>query len=130
MSLYQMRNSNVQTVVANLVPQQTSFSNAPITGVLSLSGGDVTGLSVSNVSGPVKILQSVGRQGTFTAAGIAEVDVVCAGLTANSIVLLSVNTFNTTVGAYVFSRTVGVGFSIKSVATDASIYSYIVLDTA
>lgn len=135
MSLYQMRNSNVQTRVANLVPQQTSFNNAPVTGVLSLSGGDATGLSVSNVAGPVKIIQQSGanskRQGSIQGTNGGVFPILNVQLTLNSMILLSPATIVGANGGTAAITTIGANtFTVTCGAADRSLYNWMVIDTA
>jgi len=136
MSLYQMMNSNVQTRVANLVPQQTSFNNSPVTGVLSLSGGDATGLSVSNVAGPVKIIQQTAglnlrRQGSIQGANGGVIPILNVQLTLNSMILLSPATIVGANGGTAAITTIGANtFTVTCGAADRSLYNWMVIDTA
>lgn len=91
-------------------------------------------LSPNTAAQASKNVPSVGfyiaAQGEFTANGTTEVAVAYAALTADSIVLFSSKTkagTSDTCSAYVFSRTNGTGFSIKSIANDLSVYDYVVL---
>ena len=91
-------------------------------------------LSPNTAAQASKNVPSVGfyiaAQGEFTANGTTEVAVAYAALNANTIVLFSVKTkagAATTSPAYMFSRTNGTGFSIKSLADDLSVYDYVVL---
>lgn len=69
-------------------------------------------------------------QGTFTANGATQVDVVDTRITANSIILTTIKTAAGTPSPNapnVISKTAGVGFSIKATASDTSLYSYVIL---
>lgn len=120
----------------------TSFNNQTVSGVNTLSGGDVSGLQIKSTTGPIRLQQTNAgshRVGTITATADAAVAVACTGLNANSVIILTLKTARggaAAVGnAYVCSvtpnapNTAGT-FSIISVAGDTSDYNYIVLDTS
>lgn len=65
---------------------------------------------------------------TFTANGTSEVTVTDPSVTAKSVIVIGLNTVGGTPNnVYLFSQTPGVGFSIKSAASNTSIYNYVVL---
>lgn len=68
-------------------------------------------------------------QGTFTANGASSVTCAAAALTANSNILVTLNTVGGTVGAIPAVKTVtpGTGFTIAGTASDTSIYNYLII---
>jgi len=110
-----------------------SFSDQAVSGVFSLSGGDAAGLLVNATAGPLRMFSTAGgRAGTCTANSNTPVAVACAGVTANSVVLLTVKTATGAQAglANVVSVTPTTGFSIVSGAADTSVYNYVVIDNA
>ena len=83
--------------------------------------------------GPLKLV-SANRSGTFTATSAVPVDVPCTGLTANSVVLLTVKTVaGANAGScYVSAVVPGASFSARCPATlvDTSVYNYVLIDIA
>lgn len=69
-------------------------------------------------------------QGTFIANGASAVTVADTSITANSQVLISLNTVGGTVGAIpaVKTKTAATGFTVAGTASDTSTYSYTVLN--
>ena len=68
-------------------------------------------------------------QGTFVCNGATAVTVANAALTANSNVLVTLNTVGGTVGAIPAVKTVtpGTGFTIAGTASDTSTYNYLII---
>lgn len=76
---------------------------------------------------PTNQIHSVGRQlgGTFTANGTTEVAIANPAVKANSRISITLKTAaGTPNNVYLFSITPGTGFSIKSAASNTSVYNY------
>lgn len=68
--------------------------------------------------------------GTFTANGTTDVTVVEPNVTANSVVIITVKTpagSPASYQPYIDTITPGTGFTVKSVASDTSVYNYLVI---
>lgn len=68
-------------------------------------------------------------KGTATLNGLSTVNVPCPQVTAQSIILTSIQTPNGSVGLFwVSSRTPGTGFSLVSVALNSSVVGWAVME--
>ena len=69
------------------------------------------------------------QSGTFVANGATAVTVAATGVTATSMILLSLNTVGGTVGAIpaVQTITAGTGFTVAGTASDTSTYNYLII---
>ena len=72
-----------------------------------------------------------GRTGTFTANGVTPVVVANPLVTANSGIVITLKTVGGTVGnsqPAIKTITPGTGFTVTALASDTSVYTYIILD--
>lgn len=91
--------------------------------------------NVSPPNGFVEIAGGPQRQqfrmtsGTFTANGATAVTVAAPNVTANSQILISLNTVGGTVGAIPAVKTItpGTGFTVAGTAGDASVYNFLII---
>ena len=83
-------------------------------------------------AGPVLKQGSNGRTGTFVCNGVTPVTVNNTSLTANDLILISLDTVGGTVGAIpaVQTRTASTGFTVAGTASDTSTYRYLLIATA
>lgn len=67
--------------------------------------------------------------GTFTADGTTVVNVADVNVTANSMIVVTLQTPGGTVGAIpaVQTKTAGTGFSVAGTAADTSVYNYLLI---
>lgn len=82
------------------------------------------------VNGPTAVdTLEVAARGQFTANGASLVSVDFTGLTATSVVGISLAEIGGTVGAVPSVKTVepGVGFTVSGTASDTSVYNYVVI---
>lgn len=119
----------------SLVASGESYSDPTLPAsacIVSQNAGAGTLASLALIGSNVMVKSSTGRTGTFTADNGTGVDVPCAGITANSVVLLSVKTATgaNAGAANVVAITAGTGFQVKSGVADTSVYNYVVLDIA
>lgn len=83
-----------------------------------------------DLQGPAVMAALVVSQGTFTADGANTVVVPATGVTANSIIMITIKTVGGTPSPTqpnVILLNPGVGFSIKSTALDTSVYNWVCL---
>jgi hypothetical protein len=73
-----------------------------------------------------------GKVGTFTANGATAVTVANTGVTANSMIIVTLKTVGGTVGAIpaVQTITAGTGFTVNCTASDTSVYNYMIIESA
>lgn len=68
--------------------------------------------------------------GTFTANGTTQVTIANTKITANSNIIITLNTVGGTVSPsvpYINTITPGTGFTIKATASDTSVYNYLIV---
>ncbi len=110
----------VTTQVGGLTDTQISnLTTLNVSGNTVLHTTQVTGLTVT----------SLGVHGTVVANGASQVSVTLSGITATSLVLLTLKTVGGTVGAVPAVKTItpGAGFTVVATAGDTSTYNYGVL---
>lgn len=138
--------SSIQTNAPSSL-RATSFTNQAVTGVLSMSGGDASGLSVTASAGELGLYSTqVGvHAGTFllnsslvlpsARSGVSPAmvsgvcNVACNGVTPSSVILISPHTIAGTAGArYISSQTTGAGFTITSTSSaETSTFNWMLL---
>lgn len=102
---------------------------AAIAPTVPTTNGQVTFLGTVNATGGI-VNTGTGLKGTFTANGVTPVVVAAAGLTANSVISISLKTVGGTVGALPTPATVtpGTGFTVVATALDTSVYNFSITD--
>lgn len=81
-----------------------------------------------NTSGPQNVVMKA-KGGTFILNGATPVTIADTAVTANSHIIITLNTVGGTVGAIpvVETKTAGTGFTAQGTAADLSTYNYLIL---
>lgn len=108
-----------------------------VPGALNITpvGNEIIGLAGAGPQGQQATVAQIAaggsaRQGTFVANGATPVVVANANVTANSVIVITVNGVAVSQGAQptVTAKAAGVSFTVTATAGDTSTYNYIIFD--
>lgn len=94
------------------------------------TGSSTTNETISNLTVNSKLTYTGARVGTFVANGVTPVAVANTLVTANSMILISLNTVGGTVGTLPTAKTIvaGTSFTVAGAASDTSTYNYMIIE--
>ena len=111
-----------------------TVANGSYTGTFDgvVGGNTPAAGTFTNLKANAKLTYTGVRVGTFVANGASAVTVSNANVTANSLILISLNTVGGTVGALPAVKTItaATGFTVAGTASDTSTYNYVLVELA
>lgn len=121
---------------ADTVLARTGAAAASLTGSLATSGdvtvSGTTGLTLATAGAVLRVKQGGANatSGTGTLNGTTAVTVTTTKVTANSMIMLSIQAPGGTPSGsiYVFTRTAGTSFQVKSAASDTSTFAWMIVE--
>jgi hypothetical protein len=98
----------------------SNFLAGQLKTAVDITGGAISGITLGLASS---------RTGTFTLNGATPVVVAKAGVSANSVIVITLKTVGGTVGAVPAIQTItaGTGFNVAGTAGDTSVYNYAII---